>query len=53
MRDILTTQRIGGGILVASVLLTNFVTVPGQSNYLLPTGFNQWSVPSVKVWPAI
>ena len=31
MRDILTNAAIGGGVLVASVLLTNFfITVPGQ-----------------------
>ena len=35
MRDILTNAAIGGGILVASVLLTNFfITVPGQVKFI-------------------
>ena len=35
MRDILTNAAIGGGILVASVLLTNFfITVPGQIKFI-------------------
>jgi len=35
MRDILTNATIGGGVLVASVLLTNFfITVPGQVKFI-------------------
>ena len=35
MRDILTNAAIGGGVLVASVLLTNFfITVPGQVKFI-------------------
>ena len=35
MRDILTNAAIGGGVLVASVLLTNFfITVPDQVKFI-------------------